>query len=66
VRNAPPCSDFLPERERALVELGPSREALLLALALSLVLLVLVYVLWSGRIEFHAPPEQQREAEKHA
>jgi hypothetical protein len=47
-------------------ELGPSWGALLLALALSAALAVLVYVLWSGRIELDAPPEQQREAEKHA
>jgi hypothetical protein len=47
-------------------ELGPSLDALLLALALSAVLVVLVYLLWSGRIELEAPPEQQREAEKHA
>ena len=47
-------------------ELGPSWGALLLALALSAALAVLVYVLWSGRIEVDAPAEQQREAEKHA
>jgi hypothetical protein len=47
-------------------ELGPSWGALLLALALSAALAVLVYVLWSGRIELDAPAEQQREAEKHA
>ena len=47
-------------------ELGPSMGALLLALALSAVLAVLVSLLWSGRIEFTASPEQQVEAEKHA
>jgi hypothetical protein len=47
-------------------KLGPSWGVLLLALALSAALAVLVYVLWSGRIELDAPAEQQREAEKHA
>jgi hypothetical protein len=47
-------------------ELAPSGDALVLALALSGLLLVLVWVLWSGRIEFNAPSEQQREAEEHA
>jgi hypothetical protein len=47
-------------------ELGPSLEALLVAGVLSFALLALVYFLWSGRIDLHAPPEQQREAEEHA
>jgi hypothetical protein len=47
-------------------ELGPSLEALLVTLALSAVLAVLVYLLWSGRIELAAASEQQIEAEKHA
>jgi hypothetical protein len=47
-------------------ELGPSLGALLLALVLSAVLVVLVYLLWVGRVEVAAPAEQQREAEKHA
>jgi hypothetical protein len=47
-------------------ELGPSGDALLVALAASVALLVLVYVLWSGRIELRAPAEQQREAEEHS
>jgi hypothetical protein len=47
-------------------EIGPSLDALLVALALSAALLVLVYWLWSGRIESEAPLEQQREAEEHA
>jgi hypothetical protein len=47
-------------------ELGPSPGALLVSAALSVALLVLVAVLWSGRIELRAPPEQQREAEEHA
>jgi hypothetical protein len=46
-------------------ELGPSASALLVALAMSAALAVLVYVLWSGRIEARAPVEQQREAEEH-
>lgn len=46
-------------------ELGPSLEALLFSLALSAALAGLVYVLWSDRIEWEAPAEQQREAEEH-
>jgi hypothetical protein len=47
-------------------EPGPSVGALLVALGVSGVLAGLVYVVWSGRIERTAPPEQQREAEEHA
>jgi hypothetical protein len=45
-------------------EIGPSSGALLLAVAVSVVLVPLVYVLWSGRVEARAAPEQQREAEE--
>ena len=61
-----PAAKLLPPSVLYQPELGPSMEALLVALALSVVLLGLVYVLWSGRIEVHAPREQQREAEEHA
>jgi hypothetical protein len=47
-------------------KLGPSPDALLVSAAVSVALLVLVAVLWAGRIELRAPPEQQREAEEHA
>jgi hypothetical protein len=47
-------------------ELGPSTEALLITVGLSAVLGVVVFLLWSGRIELTASPEQQVEAEKHA
>ncbi|HJS70471.1 MAG TPA: hypothetical protein VJ744_06645 [Gaiellaceae bacterium] len=47
-------------------EIGPSLEALLATVALAVALLVLVYWLWSDRIEMEAPREQQREAEEHA
>jgi hypothetical protein len=47
-------------------ELGPSLDALLVALGASAVLGGLVYLLWSGRIDLDAPAEQQREAEEHA
>lgn len=47
-------------------ELGPSVNALWVVLGASVVLGALVYLLWSGRIELKAPPEQQREAEEHA
>lgn len=61
-----PAAKLLPPSVLYQPELGPSLKALLLALILSVVLLGLVYVLWSGRIEVRAPPEQQREAEEHA
>jgi hypothetical protein len=37
---------------------------LLVMLAVTAVLTLLVYVLWSDRIEVKAPAEQQREAEQ--
>jgi hypothetical protein len=46
-------------------EIGPSPAALLCALGLSVVLGGLAYLLWSGRVEWRAPAEQQREAEEH-
>jgi hypothetical protein len=45
-------------------EIGPSPGALLLAVAVSVALVPLVYVLWSGRVDVRAAPEQQREAEE--
>jgi hypothetical protein len=47
-------------------ELGPSAEPVLLTAGAAAALLALVYVLWSGRVEWRAPREQQREAEEHA
>jgi hypothetical protein len=47
-------------------ELGPSLNALVVALGAAAVLGVVVYLLWSGRIQVDAPAEQQREAEEHA
>ena len=47
-------------------EIGPSSTALLITLLAALALLLPVYALWSGRIEVHAPREQQREAEQEA
>lgn len=61
-----PVAKLLPPSVLYQPELAPSFDSLLLALVLSAVLAVLVYFLWSGRIEWNAPPEQQREAEKHA
>ena len=46
-------------------EIGPSAAALLFTLGVSAVLGGLAYALWSGRIEWRAPAEQQREAEEH-
>jgi hypothetical protein len=47
-------------------EIGPSTAAFLVTLAVTAVLTLLVYVLWSDRIEVKAPAEQQREAEEHS
>jgi hypothetical protein len=61
-----PVVKLLPPSVLYQPELAPSVNALLFVLALSVVLLVLVWVLWSGRIELQAPKEQQREAEENA
>jgi hypothetical protein len=61
-----PVAKLLPPSVLYQPKLGPSLDALLVALALSAVLVLLVYSLWSNRIELHAPTEQQHEAEKHA
>jgi hypothetical protein len=61
-----PAAKLLPPSVLYQPEPGPSLEALLVTLALSAALLGLVYLLWSGRIEWAAAPEQQREAEEHA
>jgi hypothetical protein len=61
-----PTVKLLPPSVLYQPELAPSLGSLLLVLALSAVLLALVSALWSGRIELHAPPRQQREAEEHA
>jgi hypothetical protein len=60
-----PAVKLLPPSVLYQPELGPSRTALVIALAASVALVVPVYLLWSGRIELSAPPEQQREAEEH-
>jgi hypothetical protein len=60
-----PAVKLLPPTVLYQPEIGPSVEAFLFVVALSAALLVLVYVLWSGRVELEAPPEQQREAEEH-
>jgi hypothetical protein len=46
-------------------EIGPSAAGLLATLGVSVVLAGLACLLWSGRIEWRAPAEQQREAEEH-
>jgi hypothetical protein len=61
-----PLAKLLPPSVLYQPELGPSSNALLSALGASVVLGALVYLLWSGRIEMDASPEQQREAEEHA
>jgi hypothetical protein len=61
-----PAVKLLPPSVLYQPELGPSLDALLVVFALSALLLGLVYLLWAGRIEWDASPEQQREAEEHA
>ena len=61
-----PAVKLLPPSVLYQPEIGPSLEALLATVALAVALLVLVYWLWSDRIEMEAPREQQREAEEHA
>ena len=61
-----PAVKLLPPSVLYQPEIGPSPEALLVALAMSVGLVVPVYFLWSGRIEVRAPAEQQREAEEQA
>jgi hypothetical protein len=61
-----PAVKLLPPSVLYQPALGPSLEAMIIALALASGLGLLVYFIWSGRIEFAAPPEQQREAEEHA
>jgi hypothetical protein len=39
---------------------------MIIALVVSVALFAAVWVLWAGRIEIHAPADQQREAEQHA
>jgi hypothetical protein len=61
-----PAVKLLPPSVLYQPEIGPSLDALLIALAVSAALGMLVYLLWFGRIEFNAPREQQREAEEHS
>jgi hypothetical protein len=61
-----PAVKLLPRSVLYRPELAPSLAMLLLALVLAAALLVLVSVVWSGRIDLKAPAEQQREAEDHA
>ena len=46
-------------------EIGPSAGALLATLGVSAALGGIAYLLWSSRIQWRAPAEQQREAEEH-
>jgi hypothetical protein len=61
-----PAVKLLPPSTLYQPELGPSLNALLVVLGVSATLLVIVWVLWAGRVELHATAEQQREAEQHA
>jgi hypothetical protein len=60
-----PAVKLLPPSVLYQPELGPSPEALVLALAVSVALVAAVYLSWSGHIEWDAPADQQREAEEH-
>ena len=46
-------------------EIGPSAGALLATFGVSAALGGIAFLLWSGRLEWKAPAEQQREAEEH-
>jgi hypothetical protein len=59
-----PIAKLLPPSVLYQPELGPSGEALLLSLAVSAGLLAVIYLVWSSRIAWKAPTEQQREAEE--
>jgi hypothetical protein len=59
-----PAVKLLPPTVLYQPEIGPSPGALLIVLAASAGLAVLVYAVWSDRIELTAPAEQQREAEE--
>lgn len=59
-----PAAKLLPPSVLYRPEIGPSAGLLLIAVAGSVALLPLVYLVWSGRIDVEAPPEQQREAEE--
>jgi hypothetical protein len=59
-----PAVKLLPPSVLYQPEIGPSPKVLLVTLAVSAALVALVYLVWSGRIELNAPPEQQREAEE--
>jgi hypothetical protein len=61
-----PAVKLLPPSVLYQPELGPPRDVLLSAFVVSAVLLALVYQLWSRRIDWNAPAEQQREADEHA
>jgi hypothetical protein len=60
-----PAAKLLPPSVLYQPEIGPSASALLMSGAFSAALVVLVYWLWSGRVQLVAPAEQQREAEEH-
>jgi hypothetical protein len=61
-----PAVKLLPPSVLYQPELGPSAAALMVTLGAMIALTVLVYLLWSDRIEVKAPAEQQREAEEHS
>jgi hypothetical protein len=59
-----PAAKLLPPSVLYQPEIAPSATALFLAVAVSVALVPLVSLLWSGRIDLKASPEQQREAEE--
>jgi hypothetical protein len=60
-----PAVKILPPSVLYQPEIGPSAGALLATVAVSAALGGIACLLWSGRIEWRAPAEQQREAEEH-
>lgn len=61
-----PAVKLLPPSVLYQPEIGPSAKAVVISIVVSAALAVLVYALWSDRIDIKAPSEQQREAEEHA
>ena len=58
-----PIAKLLPPSVLYQPAIGPSPAALLVVLAAAAASGLAAYLVWSGRIAFHAPAEQQREAE---
>jgi hypothetical protein len=61
-----PAVKLLPPDVLYQPELGPSRGAFVVILAVAMLVAVAVVAVWGRRIDWHAPPEQQREMARNA